>query len=143
MEYDHDKIDEMVLALLWLTPAGHRRAWKSHDWDALWRLHAKGVHLRPQVQGEVGSVQRGRRAPGAGNSSNVILDGRARAEADPLRAGRNSCANVPDFEFVLSAKSAFGLSEAARYPNICIADKPSATISVCEDHFAVRRAPCH
>jgi hypothetical protein len=31
MEYDHDKVDEMVLALLGLTTAGPRRAWKSHD----------------------------------------------------------------------------------------------------------------
>ena len=41
MEYDQDKVDEMVLALLWLTPANPRRAWKSHDWDAMERLHAK------------------------------------------------------------------------------------------------------
>lgn len=27
MEYDKEKLDEMVLALLWLTPAGPRRAW--------------------------------------------------------------------------------------------------------------------
>jgi hypothetical protein len=26
---------------LWLTLAGDHRAWKSHDWDALDRLHAK------------------------------------------------------------------------------------------------------
>lgn len=31
MEYDRDKVDEMVLALLTLTPAGDGRAWKSHD----------------------------------------------------------------------------------------------------------------
>jgi hypothetical protein len=42
MEYDHNKIDEMVLALLWLTPAGPHRAWKSHDWGTMQRLHAKG-----------------------------------------------------------------------------------------------------
>lgn len=28
MDYDRDKVDEMVLALLWLTPAGDGRAWK-------------------------------------------------------------------------------------------------------------------
>ena len=43
MDYDRDKVDEMVLALLWLTPAGDGRAWKGHDWDALDRLHAKGT----------------------------------------------------------------------------------------------------
>ena len=41
MEYDRDKVDEMVLALLWLTPAGDGRAWKGHDWDALDRLLAR------------------------------------------------------------------------------------------------------
>jgi hypothetical protein len=41
MDYDRDKVDEMVLALLWLTPAGDGRAWKGHDWDTLDRLHAK------------------------------------------------------------------------------------------------------
>jgi hypothetical protein len=46
MEYDRDKVDEMVLALLWLTPAGPRRAWK-HDWDAMERLHAKGYISDP------------------------------------------------------------------------------------------------
>jgi hypothetical protein len=45
MEYDTDKVDEMVLALLYLTTFDDRpgyRAWKSHDWTALDRLHAKG-----------------------------------------------------------------------------------------------------
>ena len=48
MEYDYDKIDEAVLALLWLTQAGNRRAWKSHDWDALERLYAKGYISDPK-----------------------------------------------------------------------------------------------
>lgn len=48
MEYDRDKVDEMVLALLWLTPAGDGRAWKGHDWDALDRLHAKGYISDPK-----------------------------------------------------------------------------------------------
>ena len=34
MDYDRDKVDEMVLALLWLKPAGDGRAWKGHDWEA-------------------------------------------------------------------------------------------------------------
>jgi hypothetical protein len=45
MEYVTDKVDEMVLALLYLTTFDDRpgyRAWKSHDWNALDRLHAKG-----------------------------------------------------------------------------------------------------
>ena len=48
MEYDYNKIDEAVLALLWLTQAGNRRAWKSHDWDALERLYAKGYISDPK-----------------------------------------------------------------------------------------------
>lgn len=46
MDYDRDRVDDAVLALLWLTmfdgPA-QTRAWKGHDWDALARLHAKGL----------------------------------------------------------------------------------------------------
>jgi hypothetical protein len=48
MEYDLDKVDELVLALLWLTLAGDHRAWKSHDWEALDRLHAKGYISDPK-----------------------------------------------------------------------------------------------
>jgi hypothetical protein len=51
MDYDRERVDEMVLALLWLTtfrkePAA--RAWKGHDWDALDRLHAKGYISDPE-----------------------------------------------------------------------------------------------
>jgi hypothetical protein len=35
MDYDKGKVDEMVLALLWLTNTCDGRAWKGHDWDAL------------------------------------------------------------------------------------------------------------
>lgn len=48
MEYDYDteKVDEAVLALLYLTLHDQdeygARAWKGHDWDALARLHEKG-----------------------------------------------------------------------------------------------------
>ena len=45
MDIDTDKIDEAILALLYLTRCDDKfgaRAWKSHDWDALNRLHAKG-----------------------------------------------------------------------------------------------------
>lgn len=48
MEYDPDKVDEMVLPLLWLTLAGDGRTWKGHDWDALDRLHAKGYISDPK-----------------------------------------------------------------------------------------------
>ena len=51
MEYDKDKVDEMVLALLYLTMFDDkpgRRAWKSHDWDAIDRLHEKGYISDPK-----------------------------------------------------------------------------------------------
>jgi hypothetical protein len=44
MEYDRDKVDEVTLALLWLTsfkdPVGVR-AWKGQDWETMERLHSK------------------------------------------------------------------------------------------------------
>ena len=43
LDYDREKVDETVLALFWLTLHDDRRAWKGHDWDALGRLHAKGL----------------------------------------------------------------------------------------------------
>jgi Domain of unknown function (DUF6429) len=52
MEYNQDKVDEMVLALLFLTmfdeTSSRARAWKGHDWDALDRLHAKGYISDPK-----------------------------------------------------------------------------------------------
>jgi hypothetical protein len=51
MEYDEDKVDEMVLALLHLTSfneQGFARAWKGHDWDALARLHESGLISDPK-----------------------------------------------------------------------------------------------
>jgi hypothetical protein len=51
MDYDHNKVDEMVLALLTLTKFTDDfgvRAWKGHDWDALDRLHAKGYISDPK-----------------------------------------------------------------------------------------------
>jgi hypothetical protein len=41
MEYDEDKIDDAVLALLYLTLHDHYRAWKGHDWEALNRLYER------------------------------------------------------------------------------------------------------
>ena len=52
MDYDHDKVDEAVPALLCLTISEEdglgARTWKSHDWDALDRLHAKGYISDPK-----------------------------------------------------------------------------------------------
>jgi Domain of unknown function (DUF6429) len=43
MALDTDKIDDAVLALLALTLHDGYRAWKGFDWDALARLHRKGL----------------------------------------------------------------------------------------------------
>ena len=52
MEYDRDKVDEAVLALLYLglhdVNKFGGRAWKSLDWDALDRLHAKELISDPR-----------------------------------------------------------------------------------------------
>ena len=47
MEIDIAKIDEAVLALLYLTLHDGTRAWKGFDWDTLNRLHAKGLISDP------------------------------------------------------------------------------------------------
>ena len=51
MDYDREKVDETVLALLFLTsfddsPA--TRAWKGHDWETMDRLHEKGYISDPK-----------------------------------------------------------------------------------------------
>jgi len=51
MEYDKDKVDEMVLALLYLTSSRDKygtRAWKGQDWDTMDRLHKKGYISDPK-----------------------------------------------------------------------------------------------
>jgi hypothetical protein len=41
-DYDREKVDEIVLALMYLTLHDSSRAWKSFDWDTLDRLYEKG-----------------------------------------------------------------------------------------------------
>jgi len=50
MEIDEEKVDEMALALLYLTTFKDKsgpRAWKSHSWDVLDRLHQSGYISEP------------------------------------------------------------------------------------------------
>ena len=50
MEYDEAKVDEMVLALMFLTSFednGFTRSWKSFDWDVTDRLHKAGLLHNP------------------------------------------------------------------------------------------------
>jgi hypothetical protein len=47
MDIDRDRIDEAVLALLFLGCHDGDRTWKSFDWAAMERLHAKGLISNP------------------------------------------------------------------------------------------------
>ena len=51
MQYNENKVDEIVMALLYLTTfkeGNIKRAWKGHDWDVLDRLHIKGYISNPK-----------------------------------------------------------------------------------------------
>jgi Domain of unknown function (DUF6429) len=52
MDYDTDKVDEAVLALLYLglhdIGDDGARAWKGFDWDAMDRLHKKEIISDPR-----------------------------------------------------------------------------------------------
>ena len=48
IDYDREKVEEMVLALLSLTLDADGRAWKSHDWGVLDRLHQRGYISDPK-----------------------------------------------------------------------------------------------
>jgi uncharacterized protein DUF6429 len=47
MALDTDRIDEAVLALLYLGLHNNYRAWKGFDWDAMSRLHERGMIENP------------------------------------------------------------------------------------------------
>ena len=66
MDLDPDRIDDAVLALLLLGQHDGQRVWKSFDWEAMNRLHAKGLISDP-----------------VGKAQSVVLtdDGLARAAA--------------------------------------------------------------
>lgn len=49
---DDDKIDQAVLALLYLGLHDGARAWKGFDWEALNRLHEKGFISNPRGKAE-------------------------------------------------------------------------------------------
>ena len=48
MDYDQNKVDETVLALLYLTLHDYNRAWKGFDWDVMNRLFEKGFIYNPR-----------------------------------------------------------------------------------------------
>ncbi len=47
-DVDHDKVDEIVLALMQLTLHDSYRAWKGVDWETLDRLYEKGWIENPR-----------------------------------------------------------------------------------------------
>ncbi len=47
MDVDEDKIDEAVLALLYLTLHDEHRSWKGMDFEVMNRLHEKGYIDNP------------------------------------------------------------------------------------------------
>ncbi len=46
-DFDADRIDDAVLALLLLGPHGGYQVWKSFDWEAMNRLHERGLISDP------------------------------------------------------------------------------------------------
>jgi hypothetical protein len=54
MELDTNKIDDAVLALLYLGLHAGARAWKGFDWEAMNRLHERGYITEPR--GKANSV---------------------------------------------------------------------------------------
>jgi hypothetical protein len=67
MDLDTARIDDAVLALLWLGRHDGVRAWKSFDWDAMDRLHAKGLIHDP-----------------VGKAKSVVLTPEGLARSEPL-----------------------------------------------------------
>jgi hypothetical protein len=84
MDYDQDKVDEMVLALLWLTQTGDGRAWKGHDWVAMDRLAGGPGLIQRFIQLRVPPVPRfwgpGRRTRTAGSASTRAVGGWPRSQ---------------------------------------------------------------
>jgi hypothetical protein len=48
MDLDHAKVDDAVLALLYLGLHDGARTWKGFDWDAMDRLHERGYISDPR-----------------------------------------------------------------------------------------------
>lgn len=47
MEWDHEKIDRMILALMYLGLHDEHRVWKTFDWACLNRLFEQGLMSNP------------------------------------------------------------------------------------------------
>lgn len=58
MAAESKSIDEAVLALLWLNLEATGIAWKGFAWDAMERLHQRGLISKPGGQDEVRGFER-------------------------------------------------------------------------------------
>lgn len=67
MSLDPNRIDDAVLALLLLGLHDGDRVWKSFDWEALNRLHARGLISNPM-----------------GKAQSVVITPRGKAQAEAL-----------------------------------------------------------
>jgi hypothetical protein len=50
MKLNDQKVDDTVLAVLWLTLHDGGRAWKTLDWEAMDRLYQKGLISNPAAK---------------------------------------------------------------------------------------------
>jgi hypothetical protein len=48
MDYDAAKVDDVILALLYLNVVEAGRSWKGFDWDSLNRLYERGLISNPK-----------------------------------------------------------------------------------------------
>jgi hypothetical protein len=76
-EYDREKVDEAVLALrsLMLHQPGPYRAWKGFDWNALDRLHQKGMIGDPKHTNTLVALTDARGGRRCGGVSTVVRRG--------------------------------------------------------------------
>jgi len=52
VKLNEQKVDERVLAVLWLTLHDECRVWKTVDWEVMDRLHERGLISNPASRGK-------------------------------------------------------------------------------------------
>lgn len=104
MDYDTNKVDDMTLALLFLTTVVERNAakiaWKGHDWTVMNRLHEKGYISDPKTKAKSVVLT----PEGARRSEELFQKIFMPGEATPA-SGRASPPKQPRvYEFVVTLK---------------------------------------
>ena len=85
MELGTDKIDDAVLALLYLGLHDGARAWKGFDWEAMNRLHEQGYITDPRGKAKsVAFTEEG------SERAKRLLEERFSKQAEPLYGDRKS-----------------------------------------------------